>query len=88
MQYRGKNSGMDDHFDIGRVFEIGKFDITRLTCIFECGYKYSDGIGAPYLFLTLEFYSIVPLTQFAFNPQIKLYIGTAQALSYHSNYVY
>ena len=32
MQYRGKNSGMDDHFDIGRVFEIGKFDITRLTC--------------------------------------------------------
>ena len=26
---------MDDHFDIGRVFEIGKFDITRLTC--SCG---------------------------------------------------
>ena len=25
---------MDDHFDIGRVFEIGKFDITRLTCMF------------------------------------------------------
>ena len=24
---------MDDHFDIARVFEIGKFDITRLTCI-------------------------------------------------------
>ena len=24
---------MDDHFDIGSVFEIGKFDITRLTCI-------------------------------------------------------
>ena len=24
---------MDDHFGIGRVFEIGKFDITRLTCI-------------------------------------------------------
>ena len=23
---------MDDHFDIGRVFEIGKFDIRRLTC--------------------------------------------------------
>ena len=23
---------MDDHFDIGCVFEIGKFDITRLTC--------------------------------------------------------
>ena len=23
---------MDDHFDIGRVFEIGKFDIARLTC--------------------------------------------------------
>ena len=23
---------MDDRFDIGRVFEIGKFDITRLTC--------------------------------------------------------
>ena len=23
---------MDNHFDIGRVFEIGKFDITRLTC--------------------------------------------------------
>ena len=23
---------MDDHFDIGQVFEIGKFDITRLTC--------------------------------------------------------
>ena len=32
MQYRGKKSGMDDHFDIGRVFEIGKFDIARLTC--------------------------------------------------------
>ena len=29
----GEKSGMDDHFDIGRVFEIGKFDITRLTCI-------------------------------------------------------
>ena len=27
---------MDDHFDIGRVFEIGKFDITRLTCIKFC----------------------------------------------------
>ena len=26
---------MDDHFDIGRVFEIGKFDITRLTCILK-----------------------------------------------------
>ena len=26
---------MDDHFDIGRVFEIGKFDITRLTCIWK-----------------------------------------------------
>ena len=24
---------MDDHFDIGRVFEIGKFDITRLACM-------------------------------------------------------
>ena len=24
---------MDDHFDIARVFEIGKFDIMRLTCI-------------------------------------------------------
>ena len=24
---------MDDHFDIAHVFEIGKFDITRLTCI-------------------------------------------------------
>ena len=23
---------MDDHSDIGRVFEIGKFDITKLTC--------------------------------------------------------
>ena len=23
---------MDDDFDIARVFEIGKFDITRLTC--------------------------------------------------------
>ena len=29
----GKNSGMDDHFDIARVFEISKFDIARLTCI-------------------------------------------------------
>ena len=26
---------MDDHFDIAHVFEIGKFDITRLTCIFN-----------------------------------------------------
>ena len=24
---------MDDHFNIGRAFEIGKFDITRLTCM-------------------------------------------------------
>ena len=29
----GENSGMDDHFDIAHVFEIGKFDITRLTCM-------------------------------------------------------
>ena len=29
----GENSGMNDHFDIGSVFEIGKFDIKRLTCI-------------------------------------------------------
>ena len=29
----GEKFGMDDHFDIARVFEIGKFDITRLTCI-------------------------------------------------------
>ena len=40
MQIRGKirewmiTSGMDDHFDIGCVFEIGMFDITRLTCRF------------------------------------------------------
>ena len=28
----GGNSEMDDHFDIARVFEIGKFGITMLTC--------------------------------------------------------
>ena len=28
----GKCSGMDDHFDIDQVFEIGKFDIEGLTC--------------------------------------------------------
>ena len=28
----GGNSGMDDHFRIGCVIEIGKFDIRRLTC--------------------------------------------------------
>ena len=33
--YIGENLGMDDHFDIGRVFEIGKFDITRLTCRYK-----------------------------------------------------
>ena len=26
---KGKCSGMDDHFDICRVFEISKFDIAR-----------------------------------------------------------
>ena len=30
----GKCSGIDDHFDICRVFEISKFDIARLTCIY------------------------------------------------------
>ena len=29
----GDNSGMDDHFDLARVFKISKFDIARLTCI-------------------------------------------------------
>ena len=29
---------MDDHFDIGRVFETGKFDITRLTCMSQLIY--------------------------------------------------
>ena len=29
--------------------------------IFECGHKYSDSFWAPNLFLTLEFYNIVPL---------------------------
>ena len=27
----GECSGVDDHFDICRVFEISKFDIERLT---------------------------------------------------------
>ena len=26
---------MDDHFDIGHVFEIGKFDTAGLTCIYS-----------------------------------------------------
>ena len=30
---------MDDHFDICRVFEISKFDIARLTCIYNCMLK-------------------------------------------------
>ena len=42
---------MDDHFDIGRVFEIGKFDITRLTCSWAIGESSDtsmstcDGVG-------------------------------------------
>ena len=38
MKYKAikkKCSGMDDHLDICCVFEISKFDIARLTCIFE-----------------------------------------------------
>ena len=38
---------MDDHFDIGRVFVIGKFDITRLTCITNIIYTdQTDRIGS------------------------------------------
>ena len=35
---------MDDHFDIARVFEIGKFDITRLTCTLFI-YFFLGGVG-------------------------------------------
>ena len=42
---------MDDHFDIGRVFEIGKFDITRLTCI-------RDGTESKYPSIVFSEYSI------------------------------
>ena len=27
-----KCSAIDDHFDIGCIFEISKFDVARLTC--------------------------------------------------------
>ena len=30
---KGKNSGMDDHFDTSSVFEISKFDISKFACI-------------------------------------------------------
>ena len=32
MKYRGKCSGMEDHFDTGGVFEISKFDIWKFAC--------------------------------------------------------
>ena len=32
-------NGMDDHFDICRVFEISKFDIARLTCTVFTSYQ-------------------------------------------------
>ena len=34
---KGKNSGMDDHFDTSGVFEISKFDIAKFACMYEVG---------------------------------------------------
>ena len=47
---------MDDHFDIAHVFEIGKFDITRLTCIKNLSHVCEIGIesmsqGSPFGFM-------------------------------------
>ena len=33
IQCKGKCSGLDDHFDISRVFEISNFDMAGLACI-------------------------------------------------------
>ena len=33
LKYRGECSGMGDHFDTSRVFEISKFDTTKLACM-------------------------------------------------------
>ena len=32
MKYRGKCSGMEDHFDTSGVFERSKFDISKFAC--------------------------------------------------------
>ena len=32
MKYRGKCSGMEDHFDTSGVFEISKFDKSKFAC--------------------------------------------------------
>ena len=32
MTYRGKYSGIEDHFDTSGVFEISKFDISKFAC--------------------------------------------------------
>ena len=34
IKYKGKSSGMDDHFDTSGVFEISKFDISKSACTF------------------------------------------------------
>ena len=36
MKYRGKCSGMEDHFDTSGVFEISKFDISKFACNLFC----------------------------------------------------
>ena len=43
MKYRGKCSGMGDHFDTSGVFEISKFDISKLAYISNAGilWKYA-----------------------------------------------
>ena len=33
LKYRGGCSGMGDHFDTSRVFEISKFDTSKFACI-------------------------------------------------------
>ena len=54
---------MDDHFDIGRVFEIGKFDITRLTCII---YESLPGNIKPYFLQKEQYHKILGLLKLFF----------------------
>ena len=45
---------MDDNFDIARVFEIGKFDIMRLTCIENILRALENSVFAPCSRLPLQ----------------------------------
>ena len=45
---------MDDHFDIGRIFEKGKFDITRLTCILNVHLVFTSFVKNLLIFLVFH----------------------------------